>query len=141
MFAVSVINLDRYVNIFLNLFDVSLKNLNRCFNIFLTWLSARGPLHNTIQAACNPKNAPENTYVPIKKENLESLLTPIFQSWMKISLTCFQRWKFALTQQLKCNKAKRPTCASALAGKETWTLSTGNPSTWKKCLLEKHQKY
>ena len=41
-----------------------------------------------------------------------------------------------LTQQLKCNQAKRPTCASALAGKETWTLSTGNPSTWKKT----HQK-
>ena len=60
------------------------------------------------------------------------MLILIFQSRMKISLTCFQCWKFVLTQQLKCNQAKRPTCASALAGKETWTLSTGNPSTWKK---------
>ena len=62
LFAISVINLDRYVNIFLNLFDVLLNNLNSRVNIFLTWLSARGLLHNTIQAACNPKNDPANMF-------------------------------------------------------------------------------
>ena len=47
---------------FLTLLDVSVKNLDLCVNIFLTWLSARDPLHNTNQAACNPKNAPVNMF-------------------------------------------------------------------------------
>ena len=47
---------------FLTLYDVSVKNLDTIVNIFLTWLSARDPLHNTIQAACSPKNAPVNMF-------------------------------------------------------------------------------